>query len=510
MDTAVMVDTSESESVFKPALLLMSGRTLAFAATFFIPVVLARIFDPAEFGTYKQLFLVHSTIYYIAQLGMASSLYYFLPRAPREAGRYVANSMWFLGMAGLAAFGLVAMAAPKIAQWMSNKALTAYLPWIGLYLLLMMLSTALEIVLISRSRYFWASASYAISDLARAAAFILPVLVFRQLRWLLWGAVAVAFVRVVVTLFYFRREFRSTFTPDRRLLKSQLGYALPFAAAVLLETLQASFPQYAVSYLFDPATFAIFAVGCLQIPLVDFAASPTSDVMMVKMQERLAEGRKHAVLKIWHDTTWKLALLFFPLFAFCIVAARQIIVFLFTAKYVASVPIFMAWSTVILFTTFQVDGVMRVFAQTWFLLALNMMRLVIIVGLIKWSLSQFHLVGPVLVIVLATSVSKTAALARMKTLLAISTAELLPWRSLAALLGAAAGASAVALAVKSQIHVSTAPLLSATAAAFALTYAALVWRFDLLQEDEKLAIAGWVRKAKLTIARTLDFGKGIA
>jgi len=68
MGTAVMVANPESESVFKPALLLMSGRTLAFAATFFIPVVLARIFDPAEFGTYKQLFLVHSTIYYIVQL----------------------------------------------------------------------------------------------------------------------------------------------------------------------------------------------------------------------------------------------------------------------------------------------------------------------------------------------------------------------------------------------------------------------------------------------------------
>ena len=109
-----------------------------------------------------------------------------------------------------------------------------------------------------------------------------------------------------------------------------------FAAAIFVEIVQASLPQYAVSHLFNPATFAIFSVGCLQIPLVDFAASPTSDVMMVKMQERLAEGRKPAVLAIWHDTTWKLALLFFPLVAFCVVAAKQIIVLLFTAKYAAS------------------------------------------------------------------------------------------------------------------------------------------------------------------------------
>ena len=134
---------------------------------------------------------------------------------------------------------------------------------------------------------------------------------------------------------------------------SQLAYALPFGLAVLVEIVQASLPQYVVSHLFDPATFAIFAVGCLQIPLVDFAASPTSDVMMVKMQERLAEGRKRAVLEIWHDTTWKLALLFLPLAAFLMVDAREIIVFLFTRRYIASAPIFMVWSAMILLTTFR-------------------------------------------------------------------------------------------------------------------------------------------------------------
>ena len=70
----------KKESVLGPALLLMCGRTLAFAATFFIPVILARIFDPTQFGTYKQLFLIFTSVNLIAQAGMATSLYYFLPR----------------------------------------------------------------------------------------------------------------------------------------------------------------------------------------------------------------------------------------------------------------------------------------------------------------------------------------------------------------------------------------------------------------------------------------------
>src|SRR5687768_18513273 len=82
------------DSSFRPVLALMSGRTVGFAAAFLIPVALARILDQAEFGTYKQLFLIAGTLYGMGQLGMAESLFYFLPRAgSRDGSRYVANSV---------------------------------------------------------------------------------------------------------------------------------------------------------------------------------------------------------------------------------------------------------------------------------------------------------------------------------------------------------------------------------------------------------------------------------
>ncbi len=501
-------DKPGNESVFKPALLLMCGRTLALAATFFIPIALARIFNPAQFGTYKQLFLVFSTVYLIAQLGMATSLYYFIPQAPRAAGRYAANSLIFLGIAGFICLAGIVVGAPRIAHSLSNPELTAYLPWMGAYVLFMMMSSALEIVLISRRRYIGASATYAISDMGRALALTLPVLLFRSMEGMLLGAVAVAFLRAVATFCYFKREFGADFVPDRALLRQQLAYALPFSAAVLIEILQASIPQYVVSWLYDPATFAIFAVGCLQIPLVDVAASPTSDVMMVTMQERLAEGRLRAVRDIWIHTTEKLSLLFFPLSIFAVVSARQIVTLLYTQKYLASVPIFAVWSTLIMLSALQVDGVMRVFAQTRFLLALNIMRFLIIAGLIRWSLAVFHLTGPVIVVLLSMIAFKLAALLRMRKLLEIGIGELMPWRNLTAILGASGCAGAGAMAVESQMHAPKAVILFAMGAAFTAIYAALVWGFSLMGHEEKAALAGWARQRTDALARTFAFGKG--
>ncbi len=363
----------------------------------------------------------------------------------------------------------------------------------------MLVAAPLEIVLIARGRYRWASLSYALSDVARAVALILPVLLFHRLDWLLRGAALIAGLRVVAMAIYFRLECGRSFRLDRQLLKSQLNYALPFALAVLVETMQASLPQYVVSYLYDPVALAILAVGCLQIPLVNLAASPTSDVMMVKMQESLAEGRNRDVLAIWHDTTCKLALILFPMVACLTVVSHEVILFLFTTKYAASIPLFAAWLMMIPLMVLQVDGVMRVFARTRFLFVLNMLRLVIIAGLIKWSLSEFHLLGAILVSILATVVFKFIALMRMRTWVHTTTADLLPWRRLGGLICASVAAALVTLLVKSQVAGPLLMVLFVAGCVYGIVYAALVWSLGLLSPHEREAIQNLVR-------RTTGFG----
>jgi O-antigen/teichoic acid export membrane protein len=482
---------SDRNSIFKPTLVLMSGRTLAFAVTFFVPMVLVRIFDQTEFGTYKQLFLIFATLYGIAQLGMAESLFYFLPPASHERGRYVLNSLLVLAGAGLASLGFLTLARWKISLWMNNSELSGYIPWIGIYLLLMMASAVLENVMISRKRYFWASFSYGFSDLLRAILLLVPVLLFRQMEWLLLGAVAFASVRLCVALFYLRYEFGGELRPDTALLNKQLRYALPFQLAVLVETVQWNFHQYAVSYYFDAATFAIYAVGCLQIPLVDCLYTPASNVMMVRMSEEIRDGRSNALLAIWHDTTRKMALVFFPLVGLLLVAASDLIVFLFTESYRGSVPIFMIWSTVILFSTLQTDGVLRVFAETRFILLLNAIRLMFIVASINWFLSAFHLSGAVIVTVIATCIGKGLALVRMKSLLQAGLSQLLPWRGLAGIFIAAAAAGLLALSVESALDIAKLPRLLITSLVYSISYLTVLLRFNLLSEDERLVFAGW-------------------
>src|SRR5262249_6877141 len=113
--------TQPSGSIFKPAFTLMSARIAAFAITFLTPILLVRIFTQAEFGTYKQFVLVTYTLFFVAQCGLAESLFYFLPKSRDNGGRYALNSLLTLFLSGIACMVVLLIDPGAIARWMSNE-----------------------------------------------------------------------------------------------------------------------------------------------------------------------------------------------------------------------------------------------------------------------------------------------------------------------------------------------------------------------------------------------------
>jgi len=464
-----------ANAVSQPAFLLVAGRTVGFVVSFAIPVVLARLFSRADFGTYKQLFLIYATLFGLAQAGMAESLYYFIPRQPGDAGRHVTNALATLALVAVGCAALLYAARTGIATWMTNPALARYLPLLAVFLACTLVSVAFEIVLVSRKEHMAAATVYASSDLVRTACLIVPALVIGGLRGVLAGATAFAALRLAAMLVYFRREFGRNLRCDSTLWRGQLVYALPFGLAVAVEVVQANLHQYFVASRFNAETFAIYAVGCLQIPLVDLICTSTANVMMVRMAEETGGGQRRAALALWHDTTCRLATIIFPLAALLLLTARGIIVTLFTVRYVASVPIFMIWCLTILPSALSVDAVLRVYARTRFLLGMNLLRLVLIAISIGWFLSTFGLAGAVLVTLLTTSLVKAVGVFRIARLLRVGLSDVLPWSRLASVAIQASVAAVPAFWVNRAVTSPPLANVIATGAVYTLTFATIWW-----------------------------------
>ncbi len=460
--------------ISRAASILASGRAPGLLVAFAIPLVLARTFDQAEFGTYKQLFLIYSTLFGLAQLGMAESLYYFVPRDHAQAGRFVANALAVLASIGLAAVAMLALFRDQVAGWLTNPAISPHAVLLGWFLAAMLVSAVLEIVLIARHRHGQAALTYAASDIGRAVCLTVPALMAWGLRGVMAGAVTFASVRLLVTLLTVYRQFGSHLRVDVAALRRQLVYVLPFAIAVGIEILHINWHQYAVASRFDAAAFAIYAIGCLQVPVIDLIVTSTVNVMMVEMAA-IPGGDRGAARWLWHDTITRLAFMIFPLCAFLVLMSREIIVVLFTTAYEASAPIFMLWSLTILASVLVVDGVLRAFAQTRFLLVQNVIHLAIVAGLAGAFIHLFGLQGAVLVTLFATVIVKSVAIVRITRIMGAGLADALPWQRLAtAAICAAAAAVPALLLVKGAAIAPLAALLLA-APTYGLSYAALYY-----------------------------------
>ena len=80
---------------------LTTANTIAFGLSFIAPLVLVRTLSQTQFGVYKQVFQILMSTISALNLQVASTAYYFMPRAPDKKLQVVVNVLVFYGAVGL-------------------------------------------------------------------------------------------------------------------------------------------------------------------------------------------------------------------------------------------------------------------------------------------------------------------------------------------------------------------------------------------------------------------------
>ena len=164
----------------------------------------------------------------------------------------------------------------------------------------------------------------------------------------------------------------------------------------------------------------------------------------------------------------------------------------------------MVWSSAIAFAAIPMDGLLRVYAQTRFLLLLNVVRLLVIVALIHWFLSALQLVGAVLVTVLALAIGKGLGLLRMRHFWQVGLADLLPWRDLLGIGAVALLAGLAAVPVSSSLDVGVLPRLVTVGLIYTASYLGMAFGFGLVRESERALLADWFRRLGMGSSRAQE------
>jgi O-antigen/teichoic acid export membrane protein len=403
MSVATPAPADREGSLTSRAFWILSAKMLSLALGVAVPLILVRSMSQEEFGLYKQIFLVIGTAYTVLPLGFAMSVFYFFPRESERRGAVVWHVLLYHSLTGLAAAAVLALWPEVLEKLFRDPELVTYGPAMGLVVFLWCASLFIEFVAIANGETRLAAVFIGAIHSVKAVLLLAAALIWGSLDAIVGSAVALGVIQMGLVLFYLGSRFPGYFREfDSRLMKEQLAYAMPYGAAALLWVMRSDFHRYYVAYQFDAAVFALYAVGCFEVPVFGVLRESVSAVMIPRVNELSKQGRPREILLLAARAMRKLCAFEFPVAAFLVLNAREIVHFLFTERYTESAPLFAVNALVIplVAVALVADAVTRAHSEHRFFVVKANLALTVaqVLGLVL-VVGRFGLLGAVLVVI---------------------------------------------------------------------------------------------------------------
>ncbi|MFL5311883.1 MAG: lipopolysaccharide biosynthesis protein [Myxococcales bacterium] len=441
---------SGQASILRRAGPLMIARLAIAVVTVATPLVLARALDPASYGTFKLAWLWCATLGTVLPMGLTPSLIYFVPREPERRRYFISHALLVTTTLGLFAGALLHVFGAGIALRMHKPELAGQMSWVALFSALFLAGSTMDSIPMSQGRIKTAAALRFGYEVTQAMGIVAGALITRSLTGALAGIVAGTGFRAVACWVMVLREHG--LHVSREDLKRQLTYALPFGLAFAIIVPQQQFHQYFVAAsVTSAAVFAIYNVGCFNLPIVDMLYTPVSEILQLGIAEHDRDGVREGPVRLFREAVARLAFVFIPMMALLYVCGPTLLTFLFTDRYRESVPIFRLAILAIPLAALPLDGVMRARAQNRFVLSVSVVKLALTVPLVVAGFHVYGLRGAMGGWVAAEAATRGILLLRAGQLLG-GMRYLLPWRTLAMQALASAVAAPVGAVVLRVAH----------------------------------------------------------
>jgi O-antigen/teichoic acid export membrane protein len=355
---------SHKVSLGTQAVWLFTAKLISTGIMMGVPILLARALDQNTYGLYRQSTLLLGTGMLVLVFGYIFSAYYYFPAGPERRLAAAWNVILFLGCTGTLAL-VVFTVYPRIVQIiLGGSELVPYAPLIGVILFLQCVGYPLEHFAIADGQ-FQLSTVFIISIQLSRAVLLYGVAAFAPtLRNLLLAAAAQGLIQVVAFLSYISHSFSRCWQLfSWRFFREQFLYVLPMALAGLLYMFGLKIPSYVVSHQYTPAAFAIFSVGCLEVPFMGLVREALGSVMIPRISELKFQGNLDEIRRLTASASSKLAIANCAFVGVLLACGPDFITLLYSRRYYASWPIFAVNLIPWLFEIPLVDPIGRAFPE---------------------------------------------------------------------------------------------------------------------------------------------------
>lgn len=383
--------------------LLTGAKVIGIIFALVIPMYLGRKLSVEMYGTYKQIMLFFWFSQVALNLGLDDSAYYFLRTNHKVFPLFCFNAMVFnLFITGLL-WLLLSVYNTEISYLLKNLDLAQYLPWLGYLVFATVSSMQIEGILIAglnrfNDRLYLEMGTEFLKSLAIVGALyfynsIYSVLVFLSMIMTLRLLITIHLIhkcKIISGLSYIEAP---------QYLLPQIKYGLPLGISRLLQNIL-NMENFFISSFFSLVQFTYYSVGCFENPLINAARTSTFILANIEMVDSIKQDNYTLAIEIWRNMTRKLFLIIIPFVAYMIFFSHEIIVFIFSDKYLPSVPFFMVFNLFLIVGALNPDLLFKATANTHLILKIKVVGLLIGISLLVigayWGGAMYALIGKIL------------------------------------------------------------------------------------------------------------------
>lgn len=356
------------------------GSISSIALSIVSAAILSRYFNKADYGTYKQIVYVYSTLLIVFSAGLPRVFSYFLPRFSLEEGKTIVKKVnRVLFLAGLVFSLFLFFFSGTISSILKNPELSYGLKVFSPIPMLLLPTLGIEGIFSTYKKTIFIAIYNTLSRILMLIFIVAPVIIFKgDYISAIYGWLVVSILTFFMAYFFKGIPFKNVESRETSLkFKEIFAYSLPLVTASLWGIAIKAADQFYISRYFGKEVFAEFSNGFIELPFVSMITASTSVVLMPMFSKVFHEDKGiEGLVLTWRSTLNKSSILIFPLVVFFIVFAKEIMILLYSEQYVQSsvyfrINMFLNFFNIIIFAPlFLAMGKTKLYAKVHMVLAM--------------------------------------------------------------------------------------------------------------------------------------------
>lgn len=321
------------------------GQLSSFSLSIINAAILARYFDKAEYGTYKQILYIYNILLVLFSAGLNGSPSYFLPKQTMEQGKdFIFRLTKVFLILGFSFSLFLFLLAPIISDLFHNPELTKGLRLFSLVPMLMLPTHGLDGIYASLRKTHVIAIYITFSRIFVLILITLPVIILKGTYiTAIYGWIISSLITCLFAIYLIFKPFKKTSRhPTRFRYQDIFKYSLPIMIATIYGILIRFADQFFISRYYGTEVFAEFSNGFIDLPFISMMTGATT-VVLLPLFSKYSESASgiENICQTWKSATEKSVILLYPVLVFFIFNAKSSVIALYGEQYAISANYFM-------------------------------------------------------------------------------------------------------------------------------------------------------------------------